>query len=191
LPRGPAGPQGPKGDTGTVDTANFYTKAESDANYLGKTAKAAVTSLFNGSDATAFTRGTSTSVSGNREGPMAQGTSDDNFLAVPGVGGVKVECFGGGIPQVTYRNDHPAGQTESVAAVTTGVGANQVAQDSLPKGVMLVVAASGAVSNGAGHVSISVTAPDISSTIDVTYISQINGGTTCRFGATAVTRAAL
>jgi hypothetical protein len=30
-PKGDTGPQGPKGDTGTVDTTNFYTKADSDA----------------------------------------------------------------------------------------------------------------------------------------------------------------
>lgn len=30
-PKGDVGPQGPKGDTGTVDTANFYTKTQTDA----------------------------------------------------------------------------------------------------------------------------------------------------------------
>jgi hypothetical protein len=32
-PKGDTGPQGPKGDTGTVDTSNFFTKAQSDARY--------------------------------------------------------------------------------------------------------------------------------------------------------------
>jgi hypothetical protein len=35
--RGPAGPTGPPGPTGTVDTSNFYTKAQSDARYLRST----------------------------------------------------------------------------------------------------------------------------------------------------------
>jgi hypothetical protein len=40
LPKGatgPQGPQGPKGDTGTVDTSNFYSKAQGDARYLRST----------------------------------------------------------------------------------------------------------------------------------------------------------
>jgi len=33
--QGPQGPQGLQGPTGTVDTSNFYTKAQSDARFLG------------------------------------------------------------------------------------------------------------------------------------------------------------
>ena len=51
---GPAGPQGPKGDTGTVDTSNFYDKAQSDARFLATGAKAADADELDGLDSTEF-----------------------------------------------------------------------------------------------------------------------------------------
>lgn len=49
-PQGPAGPQGPKGDTGTVDTSNFYDKAQSDARFLAAGGKAADADKLDGID---------------------------------------------------------------------------------------------------------------------------------------------
>jgi len=56
-PRGPEGPRGeagPRGDTGTVDTSNFYDKAQSDARYLATTGKAADADKLDGLESTAF-----------------------------------------------------------------------------------------------------------------------------------------
>jgi hypothetical protein len=48
-PQGPPGPQGNPGPTGTVDTTNFYTKAQSDARYLrGTVTVIATASATNG-----------------------------------------------------------------------------------------------------------------------------------------------
>jgi hypothetical protein len=49
-PKGDTGPQGPKGDTGTVDTSNFYDKAQSDARFLAAGAKAADADRLDGLD---------------------------------------------------------------------------------------------------------------------------------------------
>jgi hypothetical protein len=51
-PKGEPGPQGPKGDTGTVDTSNFYDKAQSDARFLAAGAKAADADKLDGLDST-------------------------------------------------------------------------------------------------------------------------------------------
>jgi hypothetical protein len=48
----PPGPQGPKGDPGTVDTSNFYDKAQSDARFLAAGAKAADADKLDGLDST-------------------------------------------------------------------------------------------------------------------------------------------
>jgi hypothetical protein len=53
-PDGPAGAQGPKGDTGTVDTANFFTKADSDARFLGIGAVRSVHTQVQSSNALVF-----------------------------------------------------------------------------------------------------------------------------------------
>ena len=53
-PQGLAGPQGPKGDTGTVDTTNFYDKAQSDGRYLATTGTAADADKLDGLDSTAL-----------------------------------------------------------------------------------------------------------------------------------------
>lgn len=47
-PQGPQGPQGPKGDTGTVDTSNFYTKADSDGRFEQRTCCAASGQVMSG-----------------------------------------------------------------------------------------------------------------------------------------------
>jgi hypothetical protein len=53
---GAQGPEGPKGDTGTVDTSGFYAKAESDARFLGITAKANDADELDGLNSTDFLR---------------------------------------------------------------------------------------------------------------------------------------
>jgi hypothetical protein len=62
-PAGPAGPagaagaqgsQGPQGPTGTVDTSNFYTKAESDSRYLPSGGTAADSSELGGVAASGY-----------------------------------------------------------------------------------------------------------------------------------------
>lgn len=55
-PQGPQGPKGDKGDTGTVDTSNFFTKAQSDARYLLATGKAFDADKVDGIDSTALVR---------------------------------------------------------------------------------------------------------------------------------------
>lgn len=55
-PPGERGPQGPKGDTGTVDTAQFYSRTETDSRFLGKSAKAADADMLDGLDSTEFLR---------------------------------------------------------------------------------------------------------------------------------------
>jgi tail collar domain len=52
--RGAPGPTGPQGPAGTVDTSNFYTKAESDGRYLGTTSTAADSSKLGGQPASAY-----------------------------------------------------------------------------------------------------------------------------------------
>ena len=57
-PAGPEGPAGPKGDTGAPDTSNLFTKAESDARFLGLGATATDSTLLGGMPAIAFVQGT-------------------------------------------------------------------------------------------------------------------------------------
>jgi hypothetical protein len=57
-PAGPEGPAGPKGDTGAADTSNVFTKAESDARFLGLGATAANSTLLGGMPASTFVQGT-------------------------------------------------------------------------------------------------------------------------------------
>src|SRR4051794_21501507 len=101
-PKGDQGLKGEKGDTGTADTSNFYTKAQSDGNYLGKTATAFDSDRFSGSDVSTFTRGISTAVGGNMAN-FSGGTVDTAFLAIPGLGELSVDCgpMGTGV-SVTY-----------------------------------------------------------------------------------------
>src|SRR4051812_27197438 len=137
LPAGAKGDPGPKGDpgapgakgdtgaTGTVDTSNFYTKAQSDGNYLGKTAAAANALTLGGSSPSTFTRGQSTAVGGNLEN-FSSGTSD-TFLAIDGLGELSVDCApaGAGV-SVTYVVHPPAGvmASQNLDAIVTGAITN-------------------------------------------------------------------
>jgi hypothetical protein len=53
-PQGAPGPAGPKGDTGTIDTTNFFTKADSDARFLAKGGKAVDAGALDGLDSGDF-----------------------------------------------------------------------------------------------------------------------------------------
>jgi hypothetical protein len=58
-PKGDTGLPGPRGDTGptgTVDTSNFFDKAQSDARYLAAAATAADSDMLDGLDSSAFVR---------------------------------------------------------------------------------------------------------------------------------------
>ena len=87
-PRGPEGPRGetgPKGDTGTVDTSNFYDKAQSDARYLATTGKAADADKLDGLESTAFL-GQAGALTARINGPAVDPTS--NGIAVLSYGAV-------------------------------------------------------------------------------------------------------
>ena len=55
-PVGPAGPQGPPGDPANFDSSQYFTKTDSDARFLGKTAKAADADKLDGFDSASFGR---------------------------------------------------------------------------------------------------------------------------------------
>ena len=87
-PRGPEGPRGetgPKGETGTVDTSNFYDKAQSDARYLATTGKAADADKLDGLDSAAFLNQAG-ALTARINGPAVDPT--DNFIAVRSYGAV-------------------------------------------------------------------------------------------------------
>lgn len=71
-PAGAQGPQGVQGPTGTVDTSNFYSKAQSDTRYLPLAGIAANSSELGGQAPSAFAAsslfGSPTSVSGGGSG---------------------------------------------------------------------------------------------------------------------------
>jgi hypothetical protein len=93
---GAPGGAGPKGETGTVDTANFYDKAASDARYLAATGTAADAERLDGLDATDF-------VAGPGAVRATSGPVDD--VSVLDVGGVRmlVTC-GPGASAIEFSN---------------------------------------------------------------------------------------
>jgi hypothetical protein len=89
-PRGLAGQQGSQGATGTPDTSKFFTKTESDGRYLGKGEQAADSAKLAGVAASGYTTGEGTQ--GGRFLEMISKGKEENFLAVPGVGELALEC---------------------------------------------------------------------------------------------------
>jgi hypothetical protein len=77
---GAPGPQGPKGDTGTVDTSNFFDKAQSDARYLASSAKAADSDKLDGLDSTAFLGTTAKAADSDK----LDGIDSSDFMRGPG-----------------------------------------------------------------------------------------------------------
>ena len=217
--QGPAGPQGPqgqqgaqgvqgdKGDTGTVDTSNFYTKAQSDSNYLGKTdtaadssllngqdssaflaagAKAADTNLFDGSDSSTFTRGISTSVGGNKESYAAGGGNSD-FLVIPSVGKVGINCTPmGATTTINYTNTEGGMITQVLDAVVTGAGFTTSSVDNSS-----LIGTQSVLTNEAGtdavrHAVIQVSGGDTATTVNVVIVNKPGGAQTCRASGTYV-----
>src|SRR5262249_24982482 len=97
---GDTGPPGQKGDTGTVDTSNFYDKAQSDGRFLAIDGTAANSQTLDGLDSTAFARGDAQHYFGN-VGFIVRGTF--TVLAIPGVGTVQGQCDDSAI-SVTFIN---------------------------------------------------------------------------------------
>jgi hypothetical protein len=87
---GPGGLVGPKGATGTLDSSNFFSKTESDGRYLGKGEQAADSAKLAGVAASGYTTGEGTQ--GGRWLEMVNNGKEENFLAVPGIGELALEC---------------------------------------------------------------------------------------------------
>jgi hypothetical protein len=92
-PRGLAGPQGAQGAVGTVDTANFFNRTESDGRYLGKGEQAADSAKLGGVAASGYTSGEGTQ--GGNWIEMLDKQKEPNFLSVPGIGELALECATG------------------------------------------------------------------------------------------------
>jgi hypothetical protein len=127
-PRGPEGPRGetgPKGDTGTVDTSNFYDKAQSDARYLATTGTAANADQLDGVDSTGFVQGPGSPNMWSYRRDWARNNALVNDLPnIPGLGQLSFICqqpntTGAGL--LSFQNT--SGTTvESFATVTTAAG---------------------------------------------------------------------
>jgi hypothetical protein len=92
-PLGPQGPQGGQGAVGTVDTANFFNRTESDGRYLGKGEQAADSAKLGGVAASGYTSGEGTQ--GGNWIEMLDKQKEPNFLSVPGIGELALECATG------------------------------------------------------------------------------------------------
>jgi hypothetical protein len=90
-PKGVQGPQGAKGATGAVDTSKFFNKTESDGRYLGKGAQAADSAKLGGVAASGYTSGEGTQ--GGRWLEMTNKGKEPNFLFVPQIGEIGLECL--------------------------------------------------------------------------------------------------
>jgi len=89
--RGATGATGPQGVTGTVNTSNFFNKTESDGRYLGKTEQAADSAKLGGVAASGYTTGEGSQ--GGRWQELVNKQKETEFLAVPGIGELAVECL--------------------------------------------------------------------------------------------------
>jgi Phage Tail Collar Domain len=108
-PAGAPGPQGLQGPTGTVDTANFYTKSQSDTRYLPVAGIAANSSELGGQAPSAFAAsslfGSPTSVTG--------GGAGDPYCVL---GEIKLTATGGASLPTNWTLAH--GQSVSIASNT-------------------------------------------------------------------------
>jgi hypothetical protein len=219
--QGPAGPQGAqgqqgaqgiqgdKGDTGTVDTSNFYTKAQSDSNYLataGKAAdsdlldgidstgflaagaKAADSDLFDGSDSSQFTRGISTSVGGNFD-TVASGAGNSSFLVVSGVGTVRLLCGAmSAATTIDYTSNEQQMAVQKVDTLVTGNSftTTSPSSSSLTPGSTLGIISNEANTDAMRHIVIAVQGSATATTIDIVAINKPGGANSCRATATYV-----
>jgi hypothetical protein len=88
---GPRGPQGLQGPTGTPDSSNFFSKTESDGRYLGKSEQAADSAKLAGVAASGYTTGEG--AQGGRWLEMVNKGKEEDFLFVPGIGELALECI--------------------------------------------------------------------------------------------------
>jgi Collagen triple helix repeat (20 copies) len=89
--KGETGPQGPQGEPGTTDTAQFFTKSESDARFLAVDARATDSDRLDGLDSSAFTRGSGLVV--NTGGTIAEADgSTARTLATVGSFRLALQC---------------------------------------------------------------------------------------------------
>jgi hypothetical protein len=130
--KGPTGTPGAKGATGTVDTSQFFNKAESDGRYLAKGAQAADAAKLGGIAATEYTGGRG--AQGGRWQALTDKSEETNFLNVPMIGQIGVKCSLEGAKIVTVKLTQHAGAgvfytwasypEKAVSKVETGLLAN-------------------------------------------------------------------
>jgi hypothetical protein len=172
--RGEKGEQGAKGDTGTVDTSNFYDKAQSDARFLAVNGTAANAQTLDGLDSSAFARGDAQHSFGN-VGFIVRGTF--TVLAIPGVGTIQGTCSDTTIG-VTFINQ--SGKERGVWVDDAyGTVANNGTLSSTP------AATSDTVTIVVGHSENQVAGPAALPSADIT-VSSIRGPNTCDWVAHAV-----
>lgn len=208
-PQGDQGLKGDKGDTGTVDTSNFYTKAQSDSNYLataGKAAdsdlldgidstgflaagaKAADSDLFDGSDSSQFTRGISTSVGGNFD-TVASGAGNSSFLVVSGVGTVRLLCGAmSAATTIDYTSNEQQMAVQKVDTLVTGNSftTTSPSSSSLTPGSTLGIISNETNTDAMRHIVIAVQGSATATTIDIVAINKPGGANSCRATATYV-----
>jgi len=99
--KGDQGIQGIQGIQGPAGTPDGYTKTEADGTFLGETDKAADSNLLDGKDSSDFIQGEGSQRARFRV--FQDNTSDDNFIALPGIGHVEFSCTAN--MSLTYKND--------------------------------------------------------------------------------------
>jgi hypothetical protein len=87
---GATGAKGATGATGGVDTSKFFNRTESDGRYLGRGEQAADSAKLAGVAASGYTSGEGSQ--GGRFIEMVNKAKEENFLAVPGIGELALEC---------------------------------------------------------------------------------------------------
>jgi hypothetical protein len=132
---GPRGETGPKGETGTVDTSNFYDKAQSDARYLAAGGTAADANLLDGVDSTGFVQGPgSPNMWSYRRDWARNNTVVNNLPNIPGLGQLSFICqqpntTGPGL--LSFQNTSGS-IVESFATTTTATGSTLSQQTTAP-----------------------------------------------------------
>ncbi|HXB65061.1 MAG TPA: phage tail protein [Solirubrobacteraceae bacterium] len=137
-PAGPAGPagaagaqgsQGPQGPTGTVDTSNFYTKAESDSRYLPTGGTAADSSELGGVAASGYLTTDGTAANSSELGGVAASgylTTDGTAANSSELGGSPASAFepagSFGNSSLTFGQGNETGATCTVGEVVLDAG---------------------------------------------------------------------
>jgi hypothetical protein len=186
-PRGPEGPRGatgPKGDTGTVDTSNFYDKAQSDARYLATTGTAANAALLDGVDSTGFVQGPGSPNMWSYRRDWARNAAVNNLPSIPGLGQLSFICQPPnttGPGQLTFQNTS-GGTVESFATITMAAGSTLSQLTTAPGATTTLNLGSGAsqVVWQIGHQT--YFAPGPLATVTASHVTDV---TQCRISAMA------